>query len=66
MPVLLVYPTKNLGTLGDGGALATNDENIALKAQMLRNYGQSVRYEHPILGLNSRLDEIHAAFLTED
>ena len=58
------YPTKNLGALGDAGALATNDENIALYAQKLRNYGQSVRYEHPLIGLNSRLDEIHAAMLS--
>jgi dTDP-4-amino-4,6-dideoxygalactose transaminase len=57
------YPTKNLGAIGDGGALATNDEAIAVKARQLRNYGQSERYHHPVLGLNSRLDEMHAAIL---
>lgn len=59
------YPTKNLGTLGDGGALTTNDLEIAQKARMLRNYGQSERYVHPVEGLNSRLDELHAAILSE-
>lgn len=58
------YPTKNLGTAGDGGALVTNSEEIADKAGMLRNYGQSKRYHHPELGLNSRLDEVHAAILS--
>jgi len=57
------YPTKNLGAIGDGGALATNDEAIASKAWQLRNYGQSERYHHPVLGLNSRLDELQAAIL---
>lgn len=57
------YPTKNLGTPGDGGMLVTNDEAIAKKSSRLRNYGQSVRYHHPELGMNSRLDEIHAAML---
>lgn len=59
------YPTKNLGALGDGGALVTNDCVIADRAKTLRNYGQSERYHHPELGLNSRLDEIHAAILLE-
>lgn len=59
------YPTKNLGAPGDGGMLVTNDADIAAKAGRLRNYGQSVRYHHPELGLNSRLDEIQAAMLTE-
>ena len=59
------YPTKNLGALGDAGMLVTNDDHIAAKASRLRNYGQSVRYEHPELGLNSRLDEIQAAILME-
>jgi dTDP-4-amino-4,6-dideoxygalactose transaminase len=58
------YPTKNLGAIGDGGMLVTRDESIAKRAAMLRNYGQSVRYHHPELGLNSRLDEIQAAFLS--
>ena len=57
------YPTKNLGAVGDGGALTTSDEAIALKARQLRNYGQSDRYHHPVLGLNSRLDELQAAIL---
>jgi dTDP-4-amino-4,6-dideoxygalactose transaminase len=59
------YPTKNLGTLGDGGMLVTYDADLAEKAKCLRNYGQSERYHHPEIGLNSRLDEIHAAILTE-
>jgi dTDP-4-amino-4,6-dideoxygalactose transaminase len=58
------YPTKNLGAAGDAGALVTRDEPVALRAARLRNYGQSVRYHHPELGLNSRLDEIHAAMLS--
>jgi dTDP-4-amino-4,6-dideoxygalactose transaminase len=57
------YPTKNLGALGDGGALITQSAEIATQAQMLRNYGQSQRYHHPELGLNSRLDEVQAALL---
>ena len=57
------YPTKNLGALGDGGAVVTNSKSIADKAAVLRNYGQSVRYHHPELGMNSRLDEIQAAIL---
>ena len=58
------YPTKNLGAIGDGGMLVTNDSQLAEKAQRLRNYGQSARYEHPELGMNSRLDEIQAALLS--
>ena len=57
------YPTKNLGALGDAGALVTNDSKIAERASRLRNYGQSVRYHHPEIGMNSRLDEVHAAML---
>jgi dTDP-4-amino-4,6-dideoxygalactose transaminase len=57
------YPTKNLGALGDGGMLVTNDDALAERAARLRNYGQSVRYHHPEIGMNSRLDEIHAAML---
>lgn len=57
------YPTKNLGTAGDGGALVTNDVMVAEKSAVLRNYGQSQRYHHPELGMNSRLDELHAALL---
>jgi dTDP-4-amino-4,6-dideoxygalactose transaminase len=59
------YPTKNLGAIGDAGALVTSDAELATRARMLRNYGQSERYHHPELGMNSRLDEIHAAILTE-
>jgi dTDP-4-amino-4,6-dideoxygalactose transaminase len=57
------YPTKNLGCIGDGGALCTNDQDVAELAAQLRNYGQSDRYRHPVAGLNSRLDELQAAFL---
>lgn len=59
------YPTKNLGASGDAGMLVTKDESLAQRAGRLRNYGQSVRYHHPELGMNSRLDEIHAAMLAE-
>ncbi len=57
------YPTKNLGAYGDGGIVVTNNEEIAEKIRMLRNYGQKVRYHHLIKGLNSRLDELQAAIL---
>lgn len=57
------YPTKNLGAPGDAGALVTNEAPLAERARRLRNYGQSVRYYHPELGMNSRLDEIQAAML---
>ncbi len=57
------YPTKNLGAIGDGGALITDMEQVAAQAKVLRNYGQSERYHHPELGLNSRLDELQAAIL---
>jgi len=58
------YPTKNLGAFGDAGALVTNDPKIAAKGRMLRNYGQKNRYEHELQGMNSRLDEVHAAILS--
>lgn len=58
------YPTKNLGALGDGGMLVTNDDELSTKARRLRNYGQSERYHHPELGMNSRLDEVQAAMLS--
>ena len=58
-----LYPTKNLGSMGDGGVLLTSDETIAARARRLRNYGQGSQYEHVELGLNSRLDELHAAVL---
>jgi dTDP-3-amino-3,4,6-trideoxy-alpha-D-glucose transaminase len=57
------YPTKNLGALGDGGALTTNDPNLADRARRLRNGGQTDRYHHAEFGVNSRLDEIQAAIL---
>jgi dTDP-3-amino-3,4,6-trideoxy-alpha-D-glucose transaminase len=57
------YPTKNLGALGDGGAVLTADETIARHARALRHYGQSSTYVHDEIGLNSRLDELHAAIL---
>jgi dTDP-3-amino-3,4,6-trideoxy-alpha-D-glucose transaminase len=59
------YPTKNLGALGDAGAVLTNDASIAGQARTLRNYGQSSLYYHSELGLNSRLDELHAAILRD-
>lgn len=59
------YPTKNLGALGDAGMIITNSEKIAKNARIIRNYGQSERYHHPQLGMNSRLDEIQAAILSE-
>ena len=57
------YPTKNLGAAGDAGMLVTDDEKLSQHAGCLRNYGQTVRYHHPEIGMNSRLDEIHAAML---
>jgi len=58
------YPTKNLGCLGDGGAIITNDEAVYEKAKMYRNYGSKVKYYNEVVGYNSRLDELQAAFLT--
>jgi dTDP-4-amino-4,6-dideoxygalactose transaminase len=57
------YPTKNLGTFGDGGMLVTSDGMIAEKFRLMRNYGQRENYSSEILGENSRLDELHAAIL---
>lgn len=57
------YPGKNLGALGDGGAVVTNDPDIAGKVRCLSNYGSRVKYEHEMLGVNSRLDEVQAAVL---
>jgi dTDP-4-amino-4,6-dideoxygalactose transaminase len=59
------YPTKNLGALGDGGAILTNEDSIASRTRMLRNYGQSSLYAHDECGLNSRLDELQAAILSD-
>lgn len=58
------YPTKNLGALGDGGAIVTADQDLADRCARLRNYGQSKRYHHPDIGMNSRLDELQAAVLS--
>ncbi len=57
------YPTKNLGALGDGGAMVTNDETLAARLKRLRNGGQTDRYHHVEFGVNSRLDEMQAAIL---
>jgi dTDP-4-amino-4,6-dideoxygalactose transaminase len=57
------YPTKNLGALGDGGFIATDDAELAARLKSLRNGGQSSRYVHEAIGLNSRLDELQAAVL---
>ncbi|MCV2357231.1 DegT/DnrJ/EryC1/StrS family aminotransferase [Paucibacter sp. B2R-40] len=57
------YPGKNLGALGDGGAITTNDDALAARLRMLRNYGSSIKYHHEVAGVNSRLDEIQAAVL---
>ncbi len=58
------YPSKNLGALGDGGAVTTNNDALAKAIKMFRNYGTSTKYVNEVLGLNSRLDEIQAAFLS--
>ncbi|HTI37928.1 MAG TPA: DegT/DnrJ/EryC1/StrS family aminotransferase [Vicinamibacterales bacterium] len=58
------YPTKNLGALGDGGAITTDDPDLARALKMLRNGGQSTKYRHETFGVNSRLDEIQAAVLS--
>lgn len=57
------YPTKNLGGMGDGGLLTTNDDAIAATARLLRNHGERSRYNNEMLGYNSRLDAMQAAIL---
>lgn len=57
------YPGKNLGALGDGGAVVTNDENLKKVVERLRNYGSIEKYKNELKGVNSRLDEIQALFL---
>ena len=57
------FPSKNLGCFGDGGAMVTNDDELAKKLRMIANHGQSKRYYHDIVGCNSRLDNIQAAVL---
>lgn len=57
------YPTKNLGAIGDAGAITSNDTSFLEKCRQLRNYGQTDRYHHELAGMNSRLDELQAALL---
>lgn len=57
------YPTKNLGALGDGGCVTTDDDVLAAKVRRLRNYGSRLKYVHTVQGVNSRLDEVQAACL---
>jgi dTDP-4-amino-4,6-dideoxygalactose transaminase len=57
------YPTKNLGAYGDAGMITTSNKELAEKLTKMRNYGQSARYSHDFIGVNSRLDEIQAAIL---
>ena len=57
------YPGKNLGALGDGGAVTSNDMDLISKVRMLSNYGSLVKYNHELRGYNARLDELQAAFL---
>lgn len=57
------YPSKNLGALGDGGAVTTNDSELANAIRLMRNYGSNTKYYNECIGLNSRLDELQAAFL---
>ncbi len=57
------FPSKNLGCYGDGGAMYTNDSDLAAKMKMISHHGQSVQYVHDVLGVNSRLDTIQAAVL---
>ena len=57
------FPSKNLGCYGDGGAICTNDDELASKMRMIANHGQSKRYYHDVVGCNSRLDTIQAAVL---
>ncbi|WP_178987735.1 DegT/DnrJ/EryC1/StrS family aminotransferase [Winogradskyella schleiferi] len=58
------YPSKNLGALGDGGAVTTNDSELVEVLKLLRNYGSEVKYTNKIIGFNSRLDDMQAAFLS--
>jgi dTDP-4-amino-4,6-dideoxygalactose transaminase len=57
------YPGKNLGAIGDGGAVTTNDADLAKRIRVLRNYGSRVKYHNEVVGMNSRLDELQAALL---
>lgn len=58
------YPTKNLGALGDAGAITTDDDDFAKNLKSLRNYGSATKYYNDEIGFNSRLDEIQAGFLS--
>ena len=58
------YPGKNLGALGDAGAVTTNDSELARQIKMLRNYGSEIKYHNEVVGYNKRLDEMQAAFLS--
>ncbi len=58
------YPSKNLGALGDGGAVTTNDSELCRVIKLLRNYGSKEKYQNEIIGYNSRLDDMQAAFLS--
>jgi len=57
------YPTKNLGAMGDGGAILCRDPALDARVRALRDYGQTAKYRHDVIGYNSRLDELQAAFL---
>lgn len=57
------YPGKNLGAIGDGGAITTNDPDLADRIHVLRNYGSKIKYQNEVVGFNSRLDELQAALL---
>jgi len=58
------YPMKPIGAFGDGGAVTTNNDEVAERVRMLRNYGSKIKYKHEMIGINSRLDEIQAAILS--
>ena len=57
------YPTKNMGAYGDAGAVTTDDGEVAERVRLLRNYGSKEKYYNEVRGINSRLDELHAAML---
>jgi dTDP-4-amino-4,6-dideoxygalactose transaminase len=57
------FPSKNLGCYGDGGAIFTNDDELAIRLTMMANHGQTKKYQHDVIGVNSRLDTLQAAIL---